>query len=362
VKARRFASRFAAIVCAGVAFALAGCDQEWADSTCKKVVFDSSNHAFTAIRTVRTDPLDPATGELPVEWTEQIQSDGAGRISVKLLTRNGLAREEISDPTELVAFDRQAGQLSTGGGHRAFFQRDPRPDDHDRMVSNYWVTIVGLSRKPVTVRGEPALTYLIEPIAADRPSYLLTASTKAGREGFPLACEEHLTLADGTTRCVSRMEVTSLVWGAPSDFVPNPQPILKRTPFATVAAARDRAASEGLDLLLPRDEALPPGFVLIVAEEVVMTSTANLARVERPVTMWRFVYSDGVEHIDFIEHAPLDTMPYHFADNDLFEVAFTSRFGPIESASLLHRGTQITVESRISTERFEQLLENLVRL
>ncbi len=360
--AARLRALLLALPLAAVSVTLGGCDQEWVDSTCEKVVFDSAAHAYTAVRSVRTDPVDPASAELPVEWTERIQSDGSGRIAVTLLTRNGLARDATSDPAALAAFDRLAAQLVTGGGHRAFFQRDPLPDDLDRMVANYWVTIVELVRKPVTARGEPALTYLIEPLAADRPSYLLTASTKAGREGFPLACEEHVTLADGSMRCVSRMEVTSLAWGAPSDFVPNPQPVVKRTALATLEAARNRAAAEGLDLLLPRDDALPPGFELIVVEEVVMTSTANLARVERPVTLWRFVYSDGVEHIDFIEHAPLETMPQEFADNPLFEVAFVTRFGPIASASLLHRGTQITVESRISTERFTSLLQSLVRL
>ncbi|MBM4014222.1 MAG: hypothetical protein FJ293_04560 [Planctomycetes bacterium] len=359
---QRVAARLCALLLVTAAATLGGCDQEWVDSRCEKVVFHSAAHAFTAERTVRTDPIDPASAELPVEWTERIQSDGTGQIAVTLLTRNGRTREEIADPAALGAFDRLAAQLATGGGHRAFFQRDPAPDDLDRMVANYWVTIVGLVRKPITSRGEPALTYLIEPLAADRPSYLLTASTKSGREGFPLACEEHITLADGSSRCVSRMEVTSLVWGAPSGFVPNPQPIVKRTALASLEAARVRAAAAGLDLLLPRDDALPPGFELIIAEEVVMTSTANLARVERPVTLWRFVYSDGIEHIDFIEHGPPETMPREFADNDLFEVAFVSRFGSIASASLLHRGTQITVESRISTERFTGLLQSLVRL
>ncbi|MSR46108.1 MAG: hypothetical protein EXS13_03430 [Planctomycetes bacterium] len=297
-----------------------------------------------------------------MSWTEVVKSAGDGRTSVELLTRNEKARDQIEDPLDLAAFDRLASQLATGGGVRAIFQRDPAPDDVERMVANYWITLVDLSRKPITSRGEPVLTYLIEPIVADRPWYLLAASTKPGREGFPVATEEYVTEADGSSRLVSRMEVTSLTWGPPSNFVPNPQPITHRTTLATLDEARTRAAAVGVDLMLPMDAAVPPGFELTIAEEVVLRSTANLAGVEQDVTVWRFVYSDGVEHIDFIEHTPLDTIPANFAANDFVDVAFVSRFGPISSASLVHRGTQITIESRIAAGRFEALLQSLVRL
>lgn len=358
----RFAAAARGLALVGLSFLGLGCDQAAVDQRCRKVVFDPAQHAFKATRTVRCESLDAAASEPVVEWSEQVWSSGDGRIAVALLSRNGATRDQIADAAELAAFDRLAAQLATGGGSRAFFQRDPAPDDLDRMAANYWITVVDLARLPVTPRGEPALTYLIEPLAGDRPTYLLTASTKAGREGFPLACEEYVPAADGSARLVSRMEVTSLTWGAPGDFAANPQPVAQRTALDSLETARNHATAVGLDLLLPRDDALPPGFELVIAEEVVLNSTANVARIEQPVTVWRFVYSDGVEHIDFIEHAPLDTMPANFIDSDYFEVAFVTQFGSIASASLLHRGTQITVESRISTARFEGLLKTLVRL
>ena len=335
-----------------------GCDETNTEDRARKIAFNLASVAFTAERHYLHDDGSGGT----IEWLERVQSAGDGSISVELITRNGMNRAAISTPDELAAFDRLAAQLATGGGARALFQRDAAPDDLDRMAANYWITIVDLSRKPITPRGEPTLTYLIEPIAADRPHYILVASTRADREGFPLGYEEYVKDANGTSRLVSRMEVLNLQWGAPAGFVPNPQPIQQRTQLGSLEVARRHAAAIGVTLLLPQDDALPPGFQLALAEEVVIRSTANAAATPQDMMVWRFVYSDGIEHIDFIEHAPLDTLPSHFTQTDLYDTAFISRFGSISSASLLHQRTQVTIETRLASDRFEALLRALVPL
>lgn len=342
------------------AFALlsVGCDEASNEDRARKIAFNLAAHAYTADRRYTCDDGSGGT----VEWLERVKSMGDGRISVELLTRNGKVRSVITDPDELAAFDRLAAQLVTGGGARALFQRDATPDDLDRMAMNYWITIVDLSRKPITPRGEPALTYLIEPIAADRPHYVLVASTRADREGFPLGCEEYVTEADGSSRLISRMEVTNLQWGPPADFLANPEPIQQRTTLGSLDVARRHASAVGVTLLLPQDDSLPPGFQLSIAEEIVIRSTANAAATEQDMTLWRFVYSDGIEHIDFIEHAPLETLPSQFTQSDLYDTAFVSRFGAISSASLLHRRTQVTIETRLASDRFDTLLRALVPL
>lgn len=342
------------------AFALlaVGCDEAANEDRARKIAFNLAAHAYTADRRFTCDDGSGGT----IEWLERVKSMGDGRVSVELLTRMGKPRSAITDPVELADFDRLAAQLATGGGARALFQRDAAPDDLDRMAMNYWITIVDLSRKPITPRGEPALTYLIEPIAADRPHYVLVASSRADREGFPLGYEEYVKEAGGNSRLMSRMEVTSLVWGPPADFLPNPQPIQQRTKLGSLDVARRHAAAIGVTLLLPLDDSLPPGFQLVLAEEVVIRSTANAAQTEQDLTLWRFVYSDGIEHIDFIEHAPLETLPSQFTQSDLFDTAFVSRFGSISSASLLHQRTQVTIETRLASDRFDTLLRSLVPL
>jgi len=335
-----------------------GCDEAANEDRARKVAYNVAAVAYTAERRFTYDDGNGNT----IEWLERVKSMGDGRMSVELLTRNGKIRSAITDPDELAAFDRLTAQLATGGGARAMFQRDATPDDLDRMAMNYWITVVDLSRKPITPRGEPALTYLIEPIAADRPHYVLVASTRADREGFPLGCDEYVTEADGTSRLVSRMEVTNLQWGAPTDFTPNPEPIQQRTTLGSLDVARRHAAAVGVTLLLPQDDALPPGFQLVTAEEVVIRSTANAAGTEQDQTLWRFVYSDGIEHIDFIEHAPLETLPSQFTQSDLYDTAFVSRFATISSASLLHQKTQVTIETRLASDRFDALLKALVPL
>jgi len=335
-----------------------GCDEAANEDRARKVAFNLAAHAYSADRRYTCDDGNGGT----LEWLERVKSMGDGRISVELLTRNGKSRSVITDPVELAAFDRLAAQLATGGGSRALFQRDATPDDLDRMAMNYWITIVDLSRKPITPRGEPALTYLIEPIAADRPHYILVASTRADREGFPLGCDEYVTEADGSSRLVSRMEVTSLQWGAPSEITPNPQPVQQRTSLGSLDVARRHASAIGVTLLLPLDDSLPPGFQLTTVEEIVIRSTANAAGTEQDLTLWRFVYSDGIEHIDFVEHAPLETLPTQFTQSDLYDTVFVSRFGTISSASLLHQRTQVTIETRLASDRFDALLRALVPL
>ncbi len=350
-------ARLATSMAVGAALLLGGCDQPALDALARKVVFDYSAHAFTADRKFNCD-----IGSSRVEWVERVTSAGDGKqFAVELISRNGHTSGQIHDPDERAAFERLERQLETGGGARALFQRDPAPDDFDRMVANYWITIVELGRESICAKGEPSLTYLIESIHADRPFYVLKVSTRKGHEGFPLECQEYVQEPSGP-RLVSDMVVTSLQWGVVTPFVAPVSPIVSRTQHDSLAKARLSAASHGITLLLPKDSKLPPAFELSLIEEVEYRTTATRDQVEQQLTLFRFVYSDGVEHIDFIEHAPLDAIPQQFLRNSYCDVAFVSTFGTISIATLLHDGTQVTIETRIAADRFESLMQALVSL
>jgi hypothetical protein len=353
--------RLAAIVVVllGLApFFAVGCDQTELNDLARKVIFDLRSVAFTAQRHFVAD-FDGAI----VDWLEEVQSAGDGEaITVRLLERNGFARNEITDPVELAAFDRLAGLLSAGGGPRALFQRDPAPDDLDRLIANYYVTVIQITRETM-LRGETSLTYRLDPIAGDRPFYVLTVSTRAGHEGFPIECQEYVQDATGP-RLVSDMRVTALDWNAPKRVDPPPSPILSRLALTSLDEAKSRAAVRGLSLYLPKDTSLPSGFVLVSADEIDYLTDANPSRTPKSVTLYRFVYSDGIERIDFVEHSPGDLPPnllQGFAGRGE-DLALVTRFGSINVASLLHGGTLITIESRIAADRFDAMLAALVQL
>jgi hypothetical protein len=326
----------------------------------RKVVFDLTTTRFRAIRHFGGD-----FGGQQADWVEQVTSNGDGKnVLVELLARNGLERSQITDPAELVEFDRLAAQLATGGGPRVLFQRDPAPDDLERMLANYEVTLVETSRMPITPRGEPTLTYRVESPFADRPFYLLTVSTHWKRQGFPLHCQEFVQDVSGP-RLVSEMVVTSIEWTVEDDVLSPTSPIVSRLDLDSLNTARSRAASQGVTLFLPFDSSLPSGFELVRIEEVALQTDANRSRTVQDLILWRFVYSDGVEHIDFIEHAPTNAMPAEFVDGPDgagVDLALMSTFGSITIGSLIHAHTQVTIESRIAADRFGTLLRSLVPL
>ncbi len=339
------------------------CDQAETDEAldlARKVVFDLTTCAFTAERHFTAD-----VGGETIDWDERVKSAGDGKnISVELVARNGLTRDQISDAAELEAFDLLAAHLAAGGGSRVLFQRDPIPDDVDRLLLNYEVSLVEVGREPITARGEPALTYKVEPIYADRPFYVLTASTHRLRQGFPIECQEYVQDANGP-RLVSDMKVTSVTWGAPADVVAPASPIVLRSPLDSIATARQLAGQIGLSLFLPQDGSMPLGFELVKVEEVQYQTTANLAGSLETLTIYRFVYSDGLEHVDFIEHLPIDTLPPEFVQGHGglgVDLAMIASFGSITIGSLFHSGTQITIESRIAADRFGLMLRSLVPL
>lgn len=356
-RAGRLRDCLAALLAAAAVTLVPACDEPAMRALADQVVFDLRSIPFTADREF-TALYD---GE-SLTWVEHVESagDGAG-ISIALVSRNGKVRHEITDPAEVEDFDRLSTALATGGGPRALFQRDPAPDGLERMLASYRVSVIELGREPINVRGEPSLTYMIEPNHDDRPFYVLTVSTGHGREGFPLASQEYVRDASGI-HLVSHMTVLAFDWRARPAVEPPPSPITSRTSLASIDAARRNAAASGLTLLLPRDDALPSGFELIEIEEISLLTDANTAREPRDLLIYRFVYSDGVEHIDFIEHTPIDTMPDAFIDSSLQDLAMISRFGSITSGSLLHKGTQLTIESRIAADRFETLMRALVEL
>jgi hypothetical protein len=349
----------AALLLAAPVVAMVGCDPTTVEDLARKVVFDPTSVAYTAVREFNAD-----YGGQPIHWTERVLSAGDGAtILVELLEINGKTRDEITDPVELAAFDRLAAQLTAGGGSRALFQRDPIPEDLDRLIDNYYITVVEIGRER-KLGNEPSLTYRIEPVHADRPFYVLTASTRAGREGFPIECQEYVVEATGP-RLVSLMRVRDVKWGKPADFDPPASPIVSRTELDSLDTARSRASANGLALFLPLDTSLPPGFELVKVEEVQMQTDANAARNVATILLYRFVYSDGVERIDFIEHAPPDNLPptflYGFNGHSV-DLALIARFGTITTGAFLHSDTLVTIESRIAAERFEPMLKALVRL
>jgi len=354
---KRLAAGLLALVALAPFFAV-GCDENEIHDLARKVVFDLRSIAFTAERHFVAD-----YGGEKIDWLERVESAGDGdKIDVTLLERNGLERYEITNPKELAAFDRLAGMLAAGGGPRSLFQRDPTPDDLDRVVTNYYVTVVQMTRE-TSLRGEPVLTYRLDPIAGDRPFYVLTVSTRAGHEGFPIECQEYV---QGTTgpRLVSDMRVTAIDWNAPKRVDPPVSPIVSRLVLGSLDEARSRAAARGLELYLPQDGSLPSGFVLVSAQEVDYLTDANPQRTPKAVTLFRFVYSDGIERIEFVEHAP-DMLPPNilmgFAGRGE-DVALVTQFSSISVASLLHGGTLITIESRVASDRFDAMLASLVRL
>jgi hypothetical protein len=353
----RLLARSLLVFAALAPLAASGCDDAAIASTAKKVVCDLSTLPFTCERTV-SDDFEGTT----VVHTERVRSAGDGKnIVVELLTRNGKSRSQINDVDELSAFDRLAAQLASGGGRRALFQRDPGPDDLDRMLANYYVTAVQLAPWAISKRPVSGLTYLVEPMYDDRPYYLLTVATRKGYEGFPIDCQEFVNLQDGP-HLVSQTTVTNVQFEAPSDVHSPESPVVSRTALATIDDARTAAGQIGLTLLLPRDAALPPGFELVTCEQVQYRTQANSANEIREVTLFRFVYSDGVEHLDLIEQTPLDTLPPNYATMPSGDVAFVTRIGTIQSALLLHRGTQVTIESRIAAARFVPIMKSLVPL
>ena len=334
------------------------CEDDEMLDLAKKVAFDPTSVEFTAERKFAVN-----YGGHQLEWLERVQSAGDGKtILVELLERNGLRRDQISDPAELAEFDRLAATLAAGGGPRTLFQRDPVPDDLGRMLANYQVSILDVGREPITPKGEPVLTYRIDPRFADRPFYLLTASTGHGREGFPVQCLEYVRGPTGPV-LVSEMIVKSVQWKT-SDIDAPESPVDSRIEHPSLIAARASAGRNGVTLFLPKNDALPYGFELARIEEVVLRTEATKSRNEKKIVVYRFVYSDGVEHIDLLEHTSLGTLPTagHGISGPTMDVAFISRFGSIEIATLLHDTTQITVESRISSDRFEAMLRALVQL
>jgi hypothetical protein len=335
-----------------------GCDQFDPSTHYEKIIFDLPASEFTCDRQFTCD-----LNNVHVEYVEHVRSAGDGKsIVVELVSLNGKRLQQITDPAELNAFQTLAGRLAAGGGARALFQRDPHIDSLDRLTRNYFVTPVEVGREKISAAGEPSVTIKVEPRVKDRPFYVLTVSTASPREGFPLECQEYVYTQNGPL-LVSDMRVTNLRWGdSGGDVEPPASNVKSRTSLPSLDAARVAAMTHGFDLYLPQDHSLPSGFVLVKVEEVVLETTANSSGTLQRTTAYRFVYSDGLERIEFVEHQPLDTIPPPFGaatSNDL--VAITS-FGSISIASLVHDGTQIGIESRIASDRFHRLMKSLVKL
>jgi hypothetical protein len=163
---------------------------------------------------------------------------------------------------------------------------------------------------------------------------------------------------------VSDMRIVSAIkWGDSGGPVePLQQPIAARVALSSLYQARDRARQTGVTLLLPKQGTLPYGFQLAKVEQVTFTSTANARGLLERTEMFRFVYSDGVERIDIVEHLPVDAIPDTYKKAGANDLVMLQTFGTLSIATLVHDGTQVVVESRVASDRFHSLMMSLVPL
>jgi len=339
--------------------AATGCDEKDLRRHAQCVVFDLSTRQFTCLREFKSD-LDG----VHVEYVERVRSAGDGKnIVVELVSMNGKKLAQITDPVEKQAFLDFADTLAAGGGVRALFQRDPFIDSLDRMAANYFITLLEAGREPIRPGGEPSLTFKIEPRVQDRPFYVLTVSTTVDHEGFPLECQEYAYSPTGPVLVSDMRIVSAIKWGESGGPVEPPQqPIVSRVVLDSLFQARDRAQLAGVTLLLPKQGTLPYGFQLAKVEQITFTSTANSRRQLERIEMFRFVYSDGVERIDIVEHLPVDAIPDTYKKAGANDLVMLQTFGTLSIATLVHDGTQVVVESRVASDRFHSLMKSLVPL
>ena len=341
------------------AFASFGCDERDLRRHAQSVVFDLASRKYTCLREFKSD-LDG----VHVEYVERVRSAGDGQnIVVELVSLNGKRLNQITDPVERQSFLDFAATLAAGGGARALFQRDPRIDSIDRMAANYFITLLEAGREPIRPGGEPSLTFKVEPRVQDRPFYVLTVSTTVDHEGFPLECQEYAYTPTGPVLVSDMRVVSAIKWGDSGGPVEPPQqPVESRVELQSLFEARDRARQSGVTLLLPKHGGLPWGFELAKVEQVTVTTTANARQELERTQLYRFVYSDGVERIDFIEHPPVDAIPPTFTKPGANDLVMLQTFGTLSIATLVHNGTQVVVESRVASDRFHSLMKSLVPL
>lgn len=341
------------------ALASFGCDENDLRRHAQSVVFDLSTRQFSCLREFKSD-LDG----VHVEYVERVRSAGDGKnVVVELVSMNGKRLAQITNPIERQAYFDLDATLAAGGGARAVFQRDPHIDSIDQMAANYYITLLDAGRAPIRPGGEPSLTFKIEPRVQDRPFYVMTVSTTVDHEGFPLECQEYAYTPTGPTLVSDTRVVSAIKWGDSGGAVePAQQPIESRVELASLFEARDRARQAGVTLLLPKQGGIPWGFRLAKIEQVSMTTTANAQGVLERTQLFRFVFSDGVERIDFVEHLPVDAIPDTFKKQGANDLVMLQTFGTLSIATLVHDGTQVVVESRVASDRFHALMMSLVPL
>jgi hypothetical protein len=250
--------------------AATGCDDKDLRRHAQSVVFDLTTREFTCLREFKSD-LDG----VHVEYVERVRSAGDGKnIVVELVSMNGKKLAQITDPVEKQALVDLADTLAVAAA-RAIFQRDPHIESIDRMASNYFITLFEAASR--SVRGEPSLTFKIEPRVQDWP-FTSTVSTTVDR-GFPLECQEAPTAHRPVL--VSDMRIGSAISGATAagrwsrgaaDRGASASP---RLPGARPRAGR-------VTLMLPKQGMLPYGFQPAKVEQVTFSSTANARPAERP--------------------------------------------------------------------------------
>jgi hypothetical protein len=351
----------AALVALGLISAVvsSGCDDRDLRRHAQSVTFDLASREFTCLREFKSD-----FGGVHVEYVERVRSAGDGKnIVVELVSLNGKHLAQITDPVERQAFLDLSATLAAGGGARALFQRDPHIDSVDQMAANYFITLLEAGREPIRPGGEPSLTFRVEPRVQDRPFYVLTVSTTVDHEGFPLECQEYAYTPVGPVLVSDMRVVSAIKWGESGGPVePLQQPVDSRVELGSLLEARDRARQVGVTLLLPKYGTLPYGFQLAKVEQVTFTSNANSRRQIERTELFRFVYSDGVERIDFVEHLPVDAIPDIFKKAGANDLVMLQTFGTLSIATLVHDGTQVVVESRVASDRFHALMKSLVPL
>lgn len=342
--------------------ALSGCKWRRAGgpSVAEIIGFDITQHAFVATRRFTSH-----AGGQTISYTEQASSRGDGvSYWVDLLELDGLPRAAMTDPADQDRFDRLARMLTQGGAHRVFLQRDYRVTDVSAFLSNYRVIPLDASRYPYHLGSERFMVFLVLPDVLDRPTYEVVVSVEPDRLGFPLRYSE-FAYDDvvGSYTLASEMEVLALDFGHCPDRGVTPGPIQSRRSFADLRQAN---AATSLTLLVP--SALPAGFQLSEVEEVTLLTDAESPGTQKPVTLYRFVFSDGLDRLEIVQHSkamrapPAPALrggPWSRTANTVVPVF---RFGSLYSASVTSSDHQIVVEGRISYQRFTRVMRSLIQV
>lgn len=284
--------------------------------------------------------LYTGTGQLadPVVHTEMFARDGAGRYSVRLLTRNGKALQDIQDPAEFLAFEALSARFESGFGAYIANVRDFSVRDQDLFSENYHWNKVADSQ---VVAGREAFVAEVRPVYDDRPSYMVWSDTVTK---VPLKIKEFT--ASGALS--SEMEVTAIEY-AP-DFLAEEFADLSFIQQNEVSEA-DLSSFANFELFEPGY--LPAGFV---------ASSSRVGSVSGfPVVVQ--TWTDGVLELMLTQYAAMIADPAQASPDvvaESYSAVGVERSGMTRDAMFEFRGTQVHLTAKLAKAEFATVLENLV--